>query len=70
MAEKVDLGGMGLGCLIGLRAEIGCCGSALGEVSREDWLNQGAEDDLSTSTIRVSLNWWSFVALGGRTHPV
>ena len=35
-----------LGGLVGLRAEVGCGGSALGEVSRKDGLDEGAEDDL------------------------
>lgn len=46
---------MRFGCLVSLRAEVGRCGSTLGEVSREDWLNERAEYDLSTSAIQVSL---------------
>lgn len=45
---------LGLGCLIGLRAEIGCCGTALREVSGEDGLDKGAEDYLSTAAGLVS----------------
>lgn len=45
---------LGLGCLIGLRAEIGCCGTALRKISGEDRLDEGAEDDLSTAACLVS----------------
>ncbi len=36
---------------VGLCAEVGRGGSCLGEESRENWLDEGAEQDLSASSL-------------------
>lgn len=41
--------GVRLGRLVGLRAEISGSGAALGEEAGEHWLDERAEDDLSTA---------------------
>lgn len=40
---------MGLASGIGLSAKVGGSGARLGEVAGEDWLDEGAEDDLSAA---------------------
>ena len=37
--------------MVGLGAEISSGGAALREVAGEDWLNEGAEDDLSATAV-------------------
>ena len=39
---------------IGFRTQITCGGSALGEEAREDWLNEGPENDLGATCLRES----------------
>ena len=46
-----------LGRLVGLRAKVGSSGTTLREVLGEDWLNEGAEDHLSTS-VGYQLRAW------------
>jgi len=43
---------MGLASRVDLGAEVGRGGASLGEVAREDWLDEGAEDDLGSSSLR------------------
>lgn len=40
---------MGLASSVGLGAEVGSGGAGLREVAGEDWLDEGAEDDLGTT---------------------
>jgi len=49
---------MRLRSLIGLGSEIGRSRTALGEVAGEDWLDEGAEDDLGAADDNVSLKSW------------
>ena len=46
---------VGLGRLIGLGTEVRGSGPGLGEEAREHWLNEGAEDNLSTAVIMQSV---------------
>ena len=36
-------------CLVNLRAEVGSGGARSGKVSRENWLNEGPEDNLGAA---------------------
>lgn len=47
--DKSRLGSVGLASRVSLGAEIGSDGSRLGEVAREDGLEEGAEDDLGAT---------------------
>lgn len=47
--DKTRLGSVGLASRVGLGAEIGSNGSGLGEIARENRLEEGAEDDLGTT---------------------
>lgn len=47
--DKRRLGSVGLASRVNFSAEVGSSGASLGEVAREDRLEEGAEDDLSTT---------------------
>jgi hypothetical protein len=50
VVHKRRLESVGLASRVNLGAEIGSSGSRLGEVAREDGLDEGAEDDLGTTS--------------------
>jgi hypothetical protein len=47
------LGSVGLACRIGLSAEVGGGRADVGEVAREDGLEEGSEDDLGAAVIYI-----------------
>ena len=62
VVHKRRLQSVGLASRVNLGAEIGSSGSRLGEVAREDGLDEGAEDNLGTTAKCQYLNR-SFVAI-------
>ena len=56
VVHKRRLQSVGLASRVNLGAEIGSSGSRLGEVAREDGLDEGAEDDLGTTARCQYLN--------------
>ena len=50
-AESGVLHGVRLGRLVGLGAKIGGSGATLGKEAGEDGLDEGTEDDLSTTVV-------------------
>ena len=56
VVHKRRLQSVGLASRVNLGAEIGSSGTRLGEVAREDGLDEGAEDDLGTTARCQYLN--------------
>ena len=56
VVHKRRLESVGLASRVNLGAEIGSSGTRLGEVAREDGLDEGAEDDLGTTARCQYLN--------------
>ena len=61
---------MGLGRLVGLRTKVRSGRSGLGEEARENWLDEGTEDDLSATVTSVSHVLKHSVGICEITYPV
>ena len=61
---------MGLGRLVGLRTKVRSGGPGLGEEARENWLDEGTEDDLSATVTSVSHVLKHYVGICELTYPV
>jgi hypothetical protein len=64
---------VGLASRVSRCTEVGSGGARLGEVAGEDWLQEGAEDDLGATSccqhaIRALGTWLSLRSLG-KSHP-
>lgn len=70
--DKRRLGSVGLASRVNLSAEVGSSGARLGEVAREDGLDEGAEDDLGTTVecqLRSEFSAMSVLRSLGKSHP-
>lgn len=70
--DKRRLRSVGLASRVNLGAKVGSSGARLGEVAREDGLEEGTEDDLGT-TVECQFLFMCFDACNlrglGKSHP-
>ncbi len=63
------VGSVGHGCLVGLGTQVGSSGTRAREVSREDGLNEGSEDNLS-ATEDIYVRAYRIALVDRKSYPV